>query len=160
MYKMAREKFQDIYIFLAFYIRSKTKNENLLSNKKICQVQDRRAVTRPRLLYYTKDISTIVLSNICTSISVVNRVRYLVVGIVLDNNNIGLIFSKFIINLTIMINYFQIDSNTILYSLFPKAVLLLHQFICLKLILSKLNQFFIPIVSINFSILINKVRLI
>lgn len=55
--------------------------------------------------------------------------------------------------------YYQMDSNTILYSHFLKA-LLLCQFISLKFTFSKLDQFIISIFLINSSISINKVRLI
>lgn len=85
---MAKKKSSDVYIFSASHTRSKTKNKNLVTSKKMFQVQDRDAITRPRLLYYTKGILVIVLSNIYTSFSPVNRIRYISIGIVLDHDSI------------------------------------------------------------------------
>lgn len=43
---------------------------------------------RLRLLYYTKGMLTAIFSNICTLLSLVNRARYISIGIVPDNNGI------------------------------------------------------------------------
>ncbi len=58
-------------------------------------MQDRCIITRLRLLYYTKDMSIIVLSNICTSIGLVNRARYISIDIVLDNDDM---FNLWLVN--------------------------------------------------------------
>ncbi len=88
IYKFAKEKSQDVYIFPVSHTRSKTRNENLVTSEKLFQVQDGGAVTGPGLLYYTKGIPTAVLSNVCTPLSLVNGARYISVGIVLDDNSI------------------------------------------------------------------------
>ena len=58
-----------------------------MTSKKLFHVQDRGAITRPGLLYYTKSMLITVLSTICTPISLVNKARYISVGIVLDDDN-------------------------------------------------------------------------
>ena len=88
IYKFAKEKFQNVYIFPASHTRSKTRNKNLVISKKLFQVQDGGVVTRPGLLYYTKGISIVVFSNICIPISLENGARYISIGIVLDDNGI------------------------------------------------------------------------
>lgn len=52
-------------------------------------MQDGGTVTRPRLLYYTKNMPTAILSNVCTAIGLVNGARYQAVDIVLDKNSIS-----------------------------------------------------------------------
>ena len=86
IYKFAKEKPQDVYIFSASHTRLKTRNRNLMTSKKLFQVQDRSAITGPRLLYYTKGMLTIVFSNVYTPIDLVNRVRYISIGIILNDN--------------------------------------------------------------------------
>ncbi len=86
IYKFAKEKSQDVYIFPASHTRSKTRNENLVTSKKLFQVQDGGAVTGPGLLYYTEGMPTAVLSNVCTPIGLVNGARYISVGIIPDDD--------------------------------------------------------------------------
>lgn len=52
-------------------------------------MQDGNTVTRPRLLNYTKSMLTAMLSNIYTSISLINGVRYQTVGIISDENGMS-----------------------------------------------------------------------
>lgn len=86
--KLAKKKSQDVYIFSASHIRSKTRNKNLVTSKKIFQVPDGGAITRLGLLFYTKSIPITILSNVYTSLGLVNRVRYISVSIVLDHDSI------------------------------------------------------------------------
>lgn len=76
IYKIARKKFDNIYIFLLSHIRSKIRSKNLVFGKKLFQVQDKNIVIWPELLYYTKNMPTTMFSNIYTSISLVNEARY------------------------------------------------------------------------------------
>lgn len=55
--------------------------------KELFQVQDRSTVTEPGLLYYIEGMLITVLSNVCTSLSLANRVKYQVVSIILDDND-------------------------------------------------------------------------
>ena len=87
IYKFVKEKSQDVYIFPASYIRSKTRNGNLVTSKKLFPVQDRGVVIGPGLLYYTKGMPTAMLSNVYTPISLMNRARYISVSIVLNDDN-------------------------------------------------------------------------
>ncbi len=57
-----------------------------MTRKKLFQVQDRGAVTGPGLPYYTEGMPIAVLSNVCTPIGLVNRARYISVGIVPDDD--------------------------------------------------------------------------
>lgn len=50
---------------------------------------DKKTVTRPGSLYYTKSMSIIVFSNIYTPIGLINRAKYQAVDIILDNNNMS-----------------------------------------------------------------------
>ena len=70
-----------------------------------------------------------------------------------------LISRKFIIELTVVATYRQIDANTVLCSHLPKAILL-RQSIFSKLAFSEFDQSVIPIFLINLSVLINKARLL
>ena len=51
-------------------------------SKKLFQIQDKGAVTGPRLLYYTKNMPTAMFSNIYIPISLVYGARYISVDIV------------------------------------------------------------------------------
>lgn len=53
------------------------------------EVQDRGIVTRLGLLYYTKDMFTVMFSNICIFISLVNEAKYQAVDIILNENGIS-----------------------------------------------------------------------
>ncbi len=87
IYNFAKEKSQDVYIFPVSYTRSITRNENLVTSKKLFQVQDGGAVAGPGLLYYTKGMPIAILSNVCILISLVNKARYISIGIVLDDDD-------------------------------------------------------------------------
>lgn len=89
IYKMARKKSQNVYIFSASHIWSNVRGGNFMSGKKLFHVQDRSTVTRPELLYYTKGLLTTILSNVCRSISLVNEARYQAVDIVPDENSMS-----------------------------------------------------------------------
>lgn len=142
-----------------FNIISKARSKNLVSSKKLFQLQDQNIVTRRKLLYYTKDISTTMLNSVSTSINLINKARYQTVDIILNNNDICLIFGKFIIKLIIIAIYFQINLNILLYSHLLKTILLC-QYIFLKLVFLRLNLSVIPIFPINLSLQINEARLI
>ena len=86
IYKFAKEKSQNVYIFSASHTRSKTRNENLVISEKLFQVQDRGIVTGPRLLYYTKGMSTAMFSNIYTPIGLVNGAKYISIDIISDDD--------------------------------------------------------------------------
>ena len=86
IYVIAREKSQNVYIFLASHTRSKIRGGNLVSGKKLFQVQDRGTVIGPGLLYYTEGMPIAILSNVCTSLGLINRARYQAVGIVPDDS--------------------------------------------------------------------------
>lgn len=58
-----------------------------MSGEKLFYVQNKVTVTRPRLLYYTKNIFTAVFSNICIPINLINRARSHGVNIILDKND-------------------------------------------------------------------------
>lgn len=73
---MAKEKFQDVYFFLASHTQSKIWDGNFVSDKKLFEVQDRGIVTRPEVLYYTKSMPTAILSNVCIPIGLVNKAIY------------------------------------------------------------------------------------
>lgn len=86
---MTREKSKDIYIFLTSHTRSKIIDGNLISGKKLFQVQDRCTVTRLGLLYYIKSILTTVFNNIYTLIDLVNKAKYKAIDISSDKNSIS-----------------------------------------------------------------------
>lgn len=52
-------------------------------------MQDKSTITEPKLLYYTKNMPTTVLNNICIPIYLFSRAKYQVIGIVLDGNSIS-----------------------------------------------------------------------
>lgn len=97
IYKLAKEKSQNLYIFSLLYIRLKTRDENLIISKKLFQIQDKTIITRSGLLYYTKSILTAALNNICTFIGLMNEARYISIKIIPNNNS--------------MINYQLIDNQ-------------------------------------------------
>lgn len=45
IYKLAKKKSQDVYIFSISYTRSKTSNRNFMISKKLFQVQDEGTIT-------------------------------------------------------------------------------------------------------------------
>ena len=51
-------------------------------------MQDEGAVTGQKLLYYTKGMPTVVFSNVYTPIGLVNRARYISIGIASDDKGI------------------------------------------------------------------------
>lgn len=51
-------------------------------------MQDGSIVIGSRLLYYIKSMPIAVFSNICTSISLMYKIRYQVINIILDDNDI------------------------------------------------------------------------
>ncbi len=55
-------------------------------SEKLFQVHDRDAVTKPGLLYYTKGMPTAMFSNVYTPIDLVNKARYISIGIVSDDD--------------------------------------------------------------------------
>ena len=59
-----------------------------MTSEKLFQVQNRSAVTGPRLLYYTKSMPTTMLSNIYTPIDLVNRTKYISINIVPEDDGI------------------------------------------------------------------------
>ena len=87
IYVMAREKSQNVYIFPESHTRSKIRGGNLVSGKKLFQVQDGGTVTGLGLLYYIEGIPTVVLSNVYTPLDLMNRARYQAVNIVSDDNS-------------------------------------------------------------------------
>lgn len=86
---MARKISQDVYIFLASYIRIKIRGRNSILGKKLFKMQDKDIVTRLKLLYYTKNFFIVILNNLYTSIGLVNRAKYQAINIVSDNNNMS-----------------------------------------------------------------------
>ena len=60
-----------------------------MTSEKLFQVQERLAITRPRLRNYIESMPTAVLSNVCTFIGLVNGAKYISVSIVPDNDGIN-----------------------------------------------------------------------
>lgn len=76
MYKIAKEKSQDVYIFPISHTRSKIRVENFMLGKKLFKMQNKGTIVRSRLLYYTKSMPIAVFDNIYILINLVNRARY------------------------------------------------------------------------------------
>ena len=75
-----------MYICPTSHIKSKIKGKNLLSSKKLFRVQDGGIVTGLKLLYYTENMLTTMLSNVCTLFGLVNGTRYQAIRIVPNDN--------------------------------------------------------------------------
>lgn len=83
---MAKKKFENVYIFLTSFIKSKIRGGNFMLNKKLFQMQDRGMVIEIKLLYYTQSMPTTVLSNVYILINLMNKARYQAIDIIPNNN--------------------------------------------------------------------------
>lgn len=70
------------------YTRSNSRDEGLIISKKLFYIQDKNVLIELKLLYYIKSIPIAMCNNIYTPIGLMNRIRYISMGIVSDDNDI------------------------------------------------------------------------
>jgi hypothetical protein len=85
LFRFAKERGQDIYIFPASHTRAETVSSGMIPLDKLLESQDGENDAKgPGLFLYTKDMPVMVLQNICTKWGLVNGAKGVATGVVVE----------------------------------------------------------------------------